>query len=115
MVEHPIADRRPASTQVERLAGEIDIATVPRLERRFSTLPNTVATVIVDLSDVTFLDSAAIQFLHDLHGRLETRAAELIVVSPPATMPRRVLELTSFGSRVRVSDSLSAARASAGQ
>jgi anti-anti-sigma factor len=103
MVEHRLAT---ATVQIERLSGEIDIAIVPELSQRFATLPNTVGRLVVDLSEVTFLDSAAIQLLHELHDRLRIRAAELTVVSPPDTMPRRVLELTAFGSRVNVVDSL---------
>ncbi len=106
MDEHSIAGGGASPTQVERLTGEIDIATAPQLSRRFSAVPNTVSTLIVDLSEVTFLDSAGIQLLHQLHDRLRTRDAELIVVSPPGTSPRRVLDLTAFDARVTLRDSL---------
>jgi anti-sigma B factor antagonist len=44
--------------QVLRLAGEVDVATAPRLRDRLVQLVTTgPATVVVDLSGVTFIDS----------------------------------------------------------
>jgi stage II sporulation protein AA (anti-sigma F factor antagonist) len=96
--------------QIERLDGEIDIACVPALKERFGTLTNDLETLIVDLSSVTFLDSSGIGFLHDLDHRLRVRSQRLVVVSPPGTPPRRVLDLTAFARRVTLIDSLAAAR-----
>jgi len=93
-------------TRVERLRGEIDIASVPALERRLMDVPNTLHELILDLSAVTYLDSSGIRLLHDLHDRLELRGQRLVVVSPTGTGPRRVLDLTGFGERVPLEDSV---------
>lgn len=97
--------------RVERLEGEIDIAAIPKLTERLTAQPNAIHGLIVDLSDVTYLDSSGIRLLHELHDRLRVRSQRLVVVSPPGTAPRRVLDLTAFGERVALHDSLDAARA----
>lgn len=94
--------------RIERLKGEIDIAAVPELSRRFMSLPNTLHELIVDLSAVTYLDSSGIRLLLELDDRLKVRAQRLVVVSPSGTSPRRVLELVGFSERVPVEDSLDA-------
>ncbi len=96
--------------QVERLDGEIDIARTPALAQRLSALRESVQTLIIDLSDVTFIDSSGIRLLHELHDRLRARSQRLIVASPPGTVPRRVLDLTAFGTRVMLRDSVQDAR-----
>jgi anti-anti-sigma factor len=93
-------------TRVERLRGEIDIASVPALEQRLMAVPNTLHELILDLSAVTYLDSSGIRLLHELHDRLELRGQRLIVVCPAGTGPRRVLELTGFGERVALEESV---------
>lgn len=95
-------------TRVERLRGEIDIASVPALEQRLMAVPNTLHELILDLSAVTYLDSSGIRLLHELHDRLELRGQRLIVVCPADTGPRRVLELTGFGERVALVESVPA-------
>ena len=97
-----------AAVRVERLDGEIDIARVPALMQRFSSLNNEFETLALDLSSVTFLDSSGIALLHELSQRLRVRSQQLVVISPPGTMPRRVLDLTAFGTQVTLEDSVAA-------
>jgi anti-sigma B factor antagonist len=101
-----VSEHEDSRIRVERLRGEIDIASVPALEQRLMALPNTLHELILDLSAVTYLDSSGIRLLHELHDRLELRGQRLIIVCPPGTGPRRVLELTAFGERVSLEDSV---------
>jgi anti-anti-sigma factor len=106
-----MSDRDDGLIQVERLTGEIDISNVGDLGDRLLALPNTLYGLIVDLSEVTYFDSSGIRLLHELHDRLRVRSQRLVVVSPPGTPPRHVLDITAFGERVALEDSLDAARA----
>jgi stage II sporulation protein AA (anti-sigma F factor antagonist) len=105
-----LSDPGDTRLRVERLRGEIDIASVPALARRLTSVPNTLHTLIVDLSAVTYLDSSGVRLLHELHDRLSLRAQRLVVVCPEGAAPRRVLDLTGFGHRVALEDSLAQAR-----
>jgi anti-anti-sigma factor len=81
---------------VVAVAGEVDISNVERVSEVIFAQPNTGEGLIVDLSDVRYLDSTAVSLLHDLGARLRNRAQRLIVVSPIDTPPRRILELTAL-------------------
>jgi anti-anti-sigma factor len=56
-------------------------------------LPSDRAGLIIDLSRVTYLDSAGIEFLFDLARRLRTHRQRLRLVVPTDAPMRRVLEL----------------------
>ncbi len=58
-----------------RLGGEIDVANAIELEAELTwAIPNTALGLIVDLSEVSFIDSTGIRCLFDLAMRLERGA-----------------------------------------
>ncbi len=77
---------------VLRLSGEIDMATVSRLQEAFQELADRRLTeVIVDASMVTFMDSTGLHALVEGKRQIhETGSSLALVVSPQV---RRVLEL----------------------
>jgi anti-anti-sigma factor len=95
--------------QVAKLSGEIDISNAQRVTDTLTRMPNTLQGLIVDLTDLSYLDSAGVRMLYELGNRLSLRSQSLIVVSPTGRPPRRVLELTGVPERVRVVDTLAAA------
>jgi anti-anti-sigma factor len=46
-----------------RVAGEIDLSTVPKLQRELDTARDEATTVLLDLSDVTFIDLTGLHLL----------------------------------------------------
>jgi anti-anti-sigma factor len=88
------------------ISGEVDISNIERIAEVIYALPNTDAGLLIDLSEVSYLDSSAVSLLHDLAMRLRKRAQQLIVVSPPQSPPRRVLELTALYLNAPVADEL---------
>jgi anti-anti-sigma factor len=88
------------------ISGEVDISNIDSIAEAIYGLPNTEEGLLVDLSDVTYLDSSAVSLLHDLAMRLRSRAQRMIVVSPPATPPRRILDLTALYVNAPVADTL---------
>ena len=91
---------------VVTIGGELDISNIDRIAEAIHALPNTEDGLLIDLSDVTYLDSTAISLLHNLAMRLRNRSQRLIVVSPPQAPPRRVLELTALHLNAPVVDAL---------
>jgi anti-sigma B factor antagonist len=83
-------------TMVVSISGEIDISNVDQIAAVISAQPNTGDGLVVELSEVGYLDSTAVSLLHDLALRLRQRAQRLAVVSPEDSSPRRVLELTAL-------------------
>jgi len=78
------------------LRGEVDIYTAPRLkERLVGLLDDGVTGVVVDLSEVTFIDSTALGVL--IGGVRRLREAEGRMALVVATRPvERVLTLTGL-------------------
>ncbi|MGH3048589.1 MAG: STAS domain-containing protein [Gaiellaceae bacterium] len=91
---------------VVAISGEVDISNIDSVANVVQALPNVQDGLLIDLSDVRYLDSSAVSLLHDLAMRLRNRAQRLIVVSPPETPPRRVLELTALYVNAPVADEL---------
>jgi anti-anti-sigma factor len=86
------------------ISGEVDISNIDRIAEVIYALPNTDAGLLIDLTEVSYLDSSAVSLLHDLAMRLRNRAQQLIVVSPPSTPPRRILDLTALYVNAPVAD-----------
>jgi anti-anti-sigma factor len=78
-----------AGTFVAALAGEMDIATSPELTTRLATVRGPVPYyVLVDLSELTFIDSTGIKALVSSAKELEARGGGLIVFAPMANVQR---------------------------
>lgn len=88
------------------ISGEVDISNIDSIAEVIYGLPNTEEGLLIDLSDVTYLDSSAVSLLHDLAMRLRSRTQQMVVVSPPATPPRRILDLTALYVNATVADAL---------
>ena len=87
---------------VAHLSGEIDLANAAELFAAVRAVTN--GTGIVDLSDVTFVDSSALKQLVLLHKDVQLR-----IVATPGTRPRRVLELAGLVQVLQIYDELASA------
>lgn len=86
----------PAGTPVLRFSGEVDLAVAPELEERLDDLiANGASTIVVDLSDVTFLDSIALGVLIGALEACRSAGGDLhLVVTEPRVL--KVLEITGL-------------------
>jgi anti-anti-sigma factor len=85
------------------LAGELAISSVAVLERRIGELATEVkeGDLFLDLSRLTYIDSAGIAFLMRAHKKLTSRAIRLVIVFP-STHVRRVFDICGLTSVVAV-------------
>jgi anti-anti-sigma factor len=79
---------------VLRLAGDLDAVTVDLAERAFERASEVGKPVILDLDEVSFIDSGGINWLFAL--REERRSGEVVVQLAQAAPVARVLELVGF-------------------
>jgi anti-sigma B factor antagonist len=86
-------------------AGEIDVSTAPRLREHLTSLPSDAERVVVDLSEVTFLDSTGLGVLVAGWKRCEDNGAslELVVTRPQVT---KVLEITTLDAVFKIHASI---------
>jgi anti-sigma B factor antagonist len=94
------------STHVVALRGEIDALTAPKLgSRLFGLAEDGAKGVIVDLSEVTFMDSTGIGVLMNALRHLTLRRCKMVLVCPterilrPFQITGLVGHLTIFDSR----------------
>jgi anti-sigma B factor antagonist len=97
-----------ADAAIVEVGGEIDIATAPALENAITSIQESAARVVVDLSQVSFLDSAALKVLTHSQSRLGDRDA-LRVVLPTDHSIRKLFEITELIEPLGVVDSIDAA------
>ena len=91
---------------VVRVAGEVDMATAPQLRERLEEMPEGTGTLVVDLTDVSFLDSTGLSVLVAAWKRLsggdqatEGQAGDLRLVVVRPTI-QKVLEDHRLGRRL---------------
>ena len=78
------------------VSGELDIHTSPEFkEHLVSAVEGGAARVIVDLTEVTFIDSSALGALIGGARRSTLAGSELMIVCPPGSVAR-VIELTGL-------------------
>jgi anti-sigma B factor antagonist len=94
---------------VVTLAGEADLYTAPELERALEGVIALGATaVVLDLADVTFVDSTTLGILLRYNARFGSLGGDLVIV----TDDRRVLrtfEITGLDKMFRIQDRLAEA------
>ncbi len=84
-------------------AGEIDPTTGPRLEGELRTalFGSSAPTCVLDLSEVTFIDSSGLRVLIDLHKAMRERDGLLLLRKPSPTVTR-LLEITNLTSSLDI-------------
>ena len=100
----PLAVERTSNDGVELLlvAGELDIATAPRLITALNgAVQEALRSLVVDLSRVDFMDSTGLALLINAHRRLTRRSKGFAVVCPPGPL-RRVFEVTDMVDTLHV-------------
>lgn len=114
---------RLAEVRVERrdgvpvacVSGQIDLSNRAEVEQGLtSELGNVDLGLVVDLTDVGYVDSAGVTLLFSLAERLRDRQLQLRLVVPEDNRIRRVLDLVDVGSvaavDTRVDDAVAALR-----
>jgi anti-sigma B factor antagonist len=102
-----VRQTRVGALNVVHLAGEVDLATLPKMSDALvrAVDADADATVVVDLDGVQLLDDAGLGLLLGAAGRARRRHGDVIVVCSPGTL-RRHLALTGFDRAVRVVETL---------
>jgi anti-sigma B factor antagonist len=81
------------SAVVVAVRGELDLATVPVLRERLDSLDEvstSPAPLAVDLSALTFIGSAGLALLVDLHNKCKERGIPLALVVAGSVVPRAI-------------------------
>jgi anti-sigma B factor antagonist len=107
--EPPVAavERRDGATVV-RLAGELDLYNAPELrETLFALADEGPGRLVVELSEVEFMDSTALGVLIETRTRLPNRRAFLLAA--PGLETHRALRISGLDQHLAVHETLDAA------
>jgi anti-anti-sigma factor len=87
-----------------RPTGELDIATTPALEQAIAdATAQPGATLVLDLRELTFMDSTGLRTLAQTNARAEAAGFSLSIVRGPRQI-ERVLEISGLGALLPLVD-----------
>jgi anti-anti-sigma factor len=96
--------------QVARLTGEIDLSNADSIGDAIAeTTPNRMLGLVLDLSQLHYLDSAGIHLIYSLRERLRARGQSLGLVVPPGSASNDALRLAGVTLHVPISQTLQGA------
>ena len=100
---------------VARVTGELDVAGAAKIgEAIGEAVPNTARALVVDFTDLGFIDSSGVAMLFMLSRRLGSRRQELHCVAPEDSPVARVLDIVEFDRAAPVHPDLDQALAGVG-
>jgi anti-anti-sigma factor len=92
-----VEGERQGTLCLVRVHGEIDLSNAQAVSSAIgSVMGQEARRLVVDLSDITYLDSAGVALLLRLAKRLRTRRRQLHLVVPRGSPVRRVLVFTGL-------------------
>jgi anti-sigma B factor antagonist len=98
---------RSSTRIVARLSGEIDSSNAALVKRAITeSVSNEAMQLVVDLTEVRYLDSAGIAMLFDLSRRLGEHDQRIVVVVPSSSLIHRSLKAGGWPSTVPIVGSL---------
>src|SRR3954447_6720355 len=104
MTEEQVRFSKVGRAEVVTLAGEIDLATAPAIGRRITAHMTAPGAVLIDLTGVSFLDSAGVRLLDMLVGDLDDQGTEIRLVVGETGAARMTLQLCAFREDLLATD-----------
>jgi stage II sporulation protein AA (anti-sigma F factor antagonist) len=93
-----VANPEPSgrAEHVVRVVGELDVSNVDRLRALLDTIEEPCAAIVVDLGELTFMDSSGIGVLLERHRRGAT-----VTLRNPSPIVRRLVTATGLDDVLR--------------
>ena len=102
-------DETSGSRAVVSVHGEIDLHTAPRVQTTIDeAVQNGIGVVVVDMSDIAFMDSTALSTFMRIKDTLQERGVSLRLATPSHAV-ERIFSVTGFGDYFEVFPSREAA------
>lgn len=102
-------DRGEGTTRLA-LRGELDLATLPHLEAALEEVSGNGDRLVLDLRELSFLDSSGLRGLLAAHARCQSERRELTILRGPESV-ERVFALTGTDELLPLADEVPAATA----
>ena len=86
------------------LRGEIDLSNVDSVEQRIEGELVGFPHIVIDLSEIEYIDSQGLRLLNQLSKRLAREGSTLQLIAPPGSFTRGILDLTLISEDIEVLD-----------
>ena len=90
------------------LNGEIDVSNAESVKTGIERATAGADRIVIDLTAIEFFDSSGLRLLKQLSTDAGGANVTFVVVAPPNSIARRVLDITSMSEELAVEDSLQA-------
>jgi anti-sigma B factor antagonist len=92
---------------IARLSGELDLSNTANIGGAVTeSIPNETLALILDLTDVEYLDSAGIHLIYDLREKLRARGQTLQLVIPSDSPAGDALRLAGVSGYVATAETV---------
>jgi len=92
---------------VAHVAGEVDLSNAALIgDRLAAAVPNQALGLVIDLTEMSYLDSSGVGLLFDLAGRLRRRQQKLALGVPAESSLRLVLGIVDAASAMPIAASV---------
>lgn len=110
-----VVEEQQDDVSLVTIEGEVDSSNVHEVGQRLrASLTNRSTTLVVDLSETRYLDSAGINMLFELSAELADRQQRLQLVVPASTPTMRMLTIAGLIGAIPTHESRASALAQAG-
>lgn len=93
------------------LRGDIDLANIKDIALRIAESLSDARVAIVDLSEVTYLDSSGVQLLFQLSRSLDSQRVPMRIALPLDSHLRRLMQIIDLGATVPIAEDVTRALA----
>ena len=104
MIAESVTFSTHGTAALVRLAGEIDLANAPEIGREIVVRTSAADAVLIDLTGVSFLDSAGVRLLDALIGDLDVLGTPIRLVVGENSAARSTLQLCEFRAELLATD-----------
>ena len=104
MSDEQVTFSRMGRADLVRLAGEIDLANASAIGRQIVAHVADAGAVLIDLTAVSFLDSAGVRLLDALVGNLDDHGTAIRLVVGETGVARTTLQLCAFRDDLLATD-----------
>jgi len=91
-----------SSECVATVSGEIDLSNAAVVRTAIDDHIDDAPTLVINLAETTFLDSAAIAILLDIGSRMRTARRDFVLVIPDDSPIRRIAKISGLDAQVSV-------------
>ena len=104
----PMAIEKENGSVLVSLSGEVDLSNVESVRTGIERATVGAERIVIDLTAIEYFDSSGLRLLKQLSTHAAGANVPLIVVAPPNSVARSVLDITSMSEELAVEDSLRA-------